>query len=231
MKNLNLYAQEYLYRKIGSDCIPFSEINIELDNPILENLNTYETDKLKAKIKKEFPDCIIENPSKNIGSISISRHGLSIYGISPENKKFKHLIEFYGYHISDNGEDWCLIVPIKSDDATEYCRDNYFQFYHFTKKKNKDSILKNGIRCRGEENEYRTFPARVYLYSTINQIDDKMMQIAQEVTGTSLSNISVIKIKMPLNTHIKFYHDDGMPKGAVYCYANIPSKWCKEINI
>lgn len=237
MIKLDSYILEYIYRKIGSDCIDLTQLNINSDNPILENLNTHSTDLLTKKIKANWPNIEISNPSQYVHSKSTIRHGLSVKNIfnGDDKEKFKHLIEFFGYHISKNDDGWLLIVPVKSDDATEYCRKNYFQFYHFTKKSNIQSILKNGIRCKGEENTYRTFPSRVYLYSSklpLINIDDEILQFAKDVVGvSSINDIGVIKVKVPMQSHIKFYHDDGMPEGAVFCYCNIPSKWCKEVSI
>ena len=234
MIKLNSYVLEYIYKKIGSDCIDITQLNINSDNPILENLNTYSADLLSKKIKENWPNIEIANPSQNVHSKSTIRHRLSVKNIFNDNdkEKFKHLIEFFGYHISKNDNGWLLIVPVKSDDATEYCRKNYFQFYHFTKKSSLQSILKNGIRCRGKENTYRTFPSRVYLYSTLSNINEEILQFAKEVVGvSSINDISVLKVKVPMQSHIKFYHDDGMPEGAVFCYCNIPSKWCKEVSI
>lgn len=203
-------------------------------------------DLVSKKIKENWPNIEIANPLQNVHSKSTIRHELNVKDIfnDDDKEKFKNLIEFFGYHIYKNNNGWLLIVPAKFDDVTEYCRKNHFQFYHFTKKSNIQSILKNGIYCkrnlyktfplpkRKDIHVYKTFPSRVYLYSTLSNINKEILQFAKEVVGVSnINDIGILKVKIPMHSHIKFYHDDGMSEGAVFCYCNILPEWCKEVSI
>lgn len=148
---------------------------------------------------------------------------LSEYDISKDSR-FIDTIEKFGYHISDIEEEpfgfVFFIEPNYTEDMNKYIQDNFFGVvYHITDKKNVDSILKNGLRCKN------TWGAqKLYLFASLSAQKDAK-QIAKTL-GIDFSKYAIIKIDLP--KFISVYKDTRMEKdNCFYTYTSIPPRYIK----
>ncbi len=210
--------------------------NEEEFDPVLENLNTHDTQLLKKKLNGYFGKYIdrIEDYQKKSTD---QKYSIGIYANDKslsENEDFIHLVEFYGYKVSQVDGYWIGIIAVYAESAKSIVQKNHYRFYHFTKKENVKHILKNGLQIR--KGTYREFPERVHLYAEyrpIEDIRDEVEWFAKKVTNrNNLNDIAILKIDLHEKyERISFYKDDGMPdvERAVYCYHNIVPKFMKEV--
>jgi hypothetical protein len=148
-------------------------------------------------------------------------------------KKLNDILFFYNYYNSfsrhiDNKLHY-FIEPYYPKDISEDIRSKHLNIYHFTHKKNIDSILNNGLRCK--KNNYRDFPERIYLYVTDKKIDynDKDILIFIDKTLNTTKDIAIFKIKNINN--ISIYNDTAMIEdNACFTYNNISKLQIKLIN-
>lgn len=230
-------AEEY-FTTIPSSILYRLERGEEVDY-VLENLNTHDTDKLISKLKEKFHD-FISSIYKAKESEGLKKGGIVVWHAASEGipDEFYDVLDFYGYylsmmHITKERKEKLLICPDKADRADDVARENHWQFYHFTKKENVDSILNRGLSIKKSRGgTYREFPERIYLYSTYKKIEDidDVENFMRTVTGINdIKDIAIIKVDLSRH-HLPVYHDDGMEdRNAVYCYNNIPSSLLKEI--
>lgn len=204
-------------------------------DPVLENLNTHDAKLLIKKLNQYFSK-YIEHIEEYKSKESDTKYRIGIYYKDSlyKNEEFVHLVEFYGYKVSQVSSNWIGIIAVYAESAKEIVEKNHYRFYHFTSKKNVHHILKNGLQIR--KGKYREFPERVHLYSEyrpISQIRNEIERFAKKVTNINdLKDIAILKIDLHEKyNRISFYKDDAMfnVKEAVYCYYNIIPKYIKEI--
>ena len=95
------------------------EVFLEEDY-ILDNLNTHDAEKLKSKIsditKVKFEDYSY-GKIKSFSVLCASREeAISL----TENEKFKNLIEFFNYFVSEIIDNRIFIEPVYSEDKSKY---------------------------------------------------------------------------------------------------------------
>ena len=111
------------------------EVYLEEDY-ILENLNTHDTEKLKSKILEianvEFED-YSSGKLKSFSVLCASKEeAISLVG----NEKFKNLIEFFNYFVSEIKDNRIFIEPVYSEDKSKYVfTDCEGICYHITTQK------------------------------------------------------------------------------------------------
>lgn len=209
-----------------------NNIDINIDY-ILEALNSHDVEKLKSKLFQEFNDEYkIEFEDYDNGSFTI-KVNKSNYIYLSNDKKFKKILEFYGYYLSnvDFKTKSLFIEPTYSKivDLNEF----HNICYHFTYTKNVDSILKNGLRCK--KAKYRNFPERIFLYKTNERIfnngklTDKVKEFCDKILNSN-DNISVLKIDFNHVHNIPIYKDTAMKEEeAIFTYHNIPAELIKLV--
>lgn len=104
---------EYKNILIDYFCEFDKEVSLEEDY-ILDNLNTHDAEKLKSKIsyiaKVEFED-YSSGSIKSFSVLCVSKEeALSLV----ENEKFKNLIEFFNYFVSEVEDNRIFVEPVYS---------------------------------------------------------------------------------------------------------------------
>lgn len=254
------YEKKYeaLYNFFGQSLYDLDVLALNKDY-ILEALNSHNKNKLQKAIIKRYSNNYnlkfinLEKDKKfNKTSFQIFLEDVFNYSLSNDNK-FISLLNFYGYYISqkfmitDKNRYlfnsyrlgvYYTISPTWSDNVNNIVYDkNKGVLYHFSPKRNKDSILLNGLRIKSVNNN---IPQRLYCYSYLGNIKQKnnynknIIQFIKDIFSKHdlEKGISVFKINLPYNNiYIDFYTDDIMSdKNAVYTYTNIPSKYIKYID-
>lgn len=150
---------------------------------------------------------------------------MSEYDIS-KDERFANTIEKFGYHISDSEKEpfgfVFFIESNNSEDMSKYIQDNFYGVvYHITDKKNVNSILKNGLRCKN------TWGAqKLYLFASLSVRKDAE-QIA-DMLGIDFSEYAIMKIDLP--KFISVYKDTRMERdNCFYTYTSIPPRYIKCI--
>lgn len=214
------------------------EVSLKEDY-ILDNLNTHDAEKLKSKIsdiaKVEFEDY----SSGSIKSFSVlctsKEDALSLV----ENEKFKNLIEFFNYFVSEIEDNRIFIEPVYSEDKSKYVfNDCKGICYHITTQKRTEKIMRTGLRTK--RSSYREFPSRIYLYATpklslVNDthIKDFVYKIANKLKAEREGGISIIRVNLNkcYNDVMRFYKDTSMEEDeAVFTYNPIPSECLTKLN-
>lgn len=245
------YKQPYLYNietrleemrqyfpAVPSDILYRTMRGEEVDY-VLENLQTHDTSLVMKKIERRY-DYDVERAEEGE---ELKKGGFIVWhdAVDELTDEFYDLLDFYGYYITTyyasirKGKrmEKLVICPAKADRADDVAKENHWQFYHFTKKENVESILNKGLSIKKSRGgEYREFPERIYLYSTYKKIEDidDVENFMRTVTGADdIRDIAIIKVDLSRH-HLPVYHDNGMKdRNAVYCYNNIPSSLLKEI--
>lgn len=214
------------------------EVSIEKDY-ILENLNTHDAEKLKSKILKiskvEFEDY----SSGKLKSFSIlcasKEEAISL----TENEKFKNLIEFFNYFVSQIIDNRIFIEPTYSEDKSKYVfRDCKGNCYHITTQEAAEKIMRTGLRIK--RSNYRKFPSRIYLYATpkLSLVNDKNIKdfvhkIVNKLKVEREGGLAIIKVNLNkcYNDVMRFYKDTSMKEDeAVFTYNNIPTECLTQLN-
>lgn len=214
------------------------EVSIEKDY-ILENLNSHDAEKLKSKILTiadvEFEDY----SSGNLKSFSIlctsKEDALSLL----ENEKFKNLIEFFNYFVSEIKDNRIFVEPVYSEDKSKYVfTDCKGICYHITTKERAEKIMRTGLRMK--RSYYRKFPSRIYLYATpklslLNDthIKDFAYKIVNKLKAKREGGIAVIRVNLNkcYNDVMRFYKDTSMKEDeAIFTYNNIPPECLTKLN-
>lgn len=151
---------------------------------------------------------------------------LSEYDIS-KDERFVSTIEKFWYHISDSEEELFgfvfFIEPNYSEDMSQYIQENFHGVvYHITNKKNVESILRKGLRCKN------TWGAqKLYLFASLS-IRKDAEQIAK-MLNIDFSDCAILKIDLP--EFVSVYKDTKMSKNnCFYSYIAIPSKYIRCID-
>lgn len=200
---------------------------------LYENLLTHDYKKLQYKLKQYYP--YFEFIDYDNGSFYIAASNINEL---KKDDKFRSIVEFYGYTISewtdDKTQKSIFIEPNESKDVTDYIyKECHGICYHVCDNKKLDDIMSSGLRCKN--NSYRSYPKRIYLYGTKEAIleDDDFKQVINKIKspfnrhGYSVLRINLRDSKIPF----RFYKDTAMRQsGAVYTYNNIPKKLIEKIN-
>ena len=214
------------------------EVCLEEDY-ILDNLNTHDSEKLKSKIldiaNVEFEDY----SSGKIQSFSVlcasKEDAISLV----DNEKFKNLIEFFNYFVSEIKDNRIFIEPVYSEDRSKYVfNDCKGICYHVTTNERAEKIMKTGLRTK--RSYYRKFPSRIYLYATpklslVNDthITDFVHKIVNKLKAEREGGISIIRVNLNkcYNDVMRFYKDTSMRENeAVFTYNNIPAECLTKLN-
>ena len=214
------------------------EVNLEEDY-ILDNLNTHDTEKLKSKILEianvEFED-YSSGKLKSFSVLCASKEeALSLV----ENEKFKNLIEFFNYFVSEIEDNRIFIEPIYSEDKSTYVfNDCKGICYHITTQERAEKIMKTGLRMK--RSYYRNFPSRIYLYATpkLSLVNDKHIKdfaqkIVNKLKAEREGGIAIIRVNLNkcYNDIMRFYKDTSMKEDeAVFTYNNIPPECLTKLN-
>ena len=214
------------------------EVSLEKDY-ILDNLNTHDAEKLKSKIleisKVEFEDY----SSGKIKSFSVlcasKEDAISLV----ENEKFKNLIEFFNYFVSEIKDNRIFIEPVYSEDRSNYVfTDCEGICYHITTQKRAEKIMRTGLRIK--RSYYRKFPSRIYLYATpkLSLLKDKNIKdfaykIVNKLIAKREGGIAIIRVNLNkcYNDVMRFYKDTSMKEDeAVFTYNTIPAECLTKLN-
>lgn len=214
------------------------EVCLEKDY-ILDNLNTHDAEKLKSKIldvaNVEFEDY----SSGNLKSFSVlcasKEEAISL----TENEKFKNLIEFFNYFVSEVIDNRIFVEPVYSEDKSKYVfTDCKGICYHITTQERAEKIMRTGLRIK--RSYYRKFPARIYLYATpklslVNDenIKDFAYKIVNKLKAEREGGIAIIRVNLNkcFNDVMRFYKDTSMKENeAVFTYNSIPPECLTQLN-
>lgn len=214
------------------------EVFLEEDY-ILDNLNTHDTEKLKSKIleisKVEFED-YSSGKVKSFSVLCVSREdAISLV----DDEKFKNLIEFFNYFISEVIDNRIFIEPVYSEDKSKYVfTDCKGICYHITTNERVEKIMKTGLRIK--RSYYRKFPSRIYLYATPKlslandkNIKDFAYKIVNKLKAEREGGIAIIRVNLNkcYNDVMRFYKDTSMKEDeAVFTYNNIPPECLSKLN-
>lgn len=214
------------------------EVYLEEDY-ILENLNTHDTEKLKSKILEianvEFED-YSSGKLKSFSVLCASKEeAISLVG----NEKFKNLIEFFNYFVSEIIDNRIFIEPIYSEDKSKYVfNDCKGICYHITTQKCAKEIMRTGLRMK--RSYYRNFPSRIYLYATpkLSLLNDKHIKdfahkIVNKLKAEREGGIAIIRVNLNkcYNDVMRFYKDTSMKEdGVVFTYNNIPPECLTKLD-
>ena len=214
------------------------EVYLEEDY-ILDNLNTHDAEKLKSKIsdiaKVEFDDY----SSGSIKSFSVLCTSKEDAKSLVENEKFKNLIEFFNYFVSEMQDNRIFIEPLYSEDRSKYVfNDCNGICYHVTTHERAEKIMRNGLRIK--RSSYRDFPSRIYLHATpkLSLINDKNIKdfaykIVNKLKAEREGGIAIIKVNLNkcYNDVMRFYKDTSMKEDeAVFTYNSIPAECLTKLN-
>ena len=214
------------------------EVSLEEDY-ILDNLNTHDAEKLKSKIyditKVEFEDYSFGS-IKSFSVLCVSKEDAINL---TENEKFKNLIEFFNYFVSEIKDNRIFIEPIYSEDKSKYVFiDCEGICYHITTQKRAEKIMRTGLRIK--RSSYRDFPSRIYLYATpkLSLLKDKNIKdfahkIVNKLKAKREGGIAIIRVNLNkcYNDVMIFYKDTSMKEDeAVFTYNNIPPECLTKLN-
>lgn len=232
MRTIKEYINDEYNISIDRGCYARCEYENIIDIPDLyyETLKTHDTDLLIKKLNDTYKD--------NISYIKYNGDDIYSFYIVMNNEidtnKLNDILFFYNYIKSFerklNNKVHYFIEPFYPKDISKDVFENHLYIYHFTYKKNIDSILKNGLRCK--KNSYRDFPERIYLYVTnkkINDDKDNVLKFIDKVLRAT-KDIAIFNIK---NMHnIPIYNDTAMEEdNACFTYNNIDKSQVKLLNI
>ena len=150
-----------------------------------------------------------------------------------ENEKFKNLIEFFNYFVSEIEDNRIFIEPLYSEDRSKYVfSDCKGICYHVTTQECAEKIMRTGLRIK--RSSYREFPPRIYLYATpkLSLLNDKNIKdfahkIVNKLKAKREGGIAIIRVNLNkcYNDVMRFYKDTSMKEDeAVFTYNNIPTE-------
>lgn len=209
---------------------------------INEMLLTHDYKKLIKAIQKTYGDIVediayidIQNEDKNTFYIKLEDDSIV------EDDKFKTLLDFFNYFIRNKIKDkrsevygYYCIEPKYSEKISQDILNKYNNLcYHYTTKKNVDSILKNGLRIKRSK-DFR-YPNRIYVV-----LCNRKDVFNPDITSFAKRQISSKKIHdedgiacMQINLNklnVDIYKDTTLPDDEAYfLYNNIPKEYIKEI--
>lgn len=215
----------------------------EYSDNLLEMLSVQNNDKIKEKLLssiKSINNITSESDSK-FGILKLKliygKQNLCIFGKSekdnsladtPEAKKFKEILDFYGYYITlininMLGRYTIYIEPKMTEDDFDEIRKSGGCVWHVTSRKLKTTIKRTGLRPKAGKSivkgGYRYFPERIYFLKNSKDIKNEIKEIAKT---KGLSRYIIVKVdlkehKFPLYKDTAYDTD-----GKVYTYTAIP---------
>ena len=147
-----------------------------------------------------------------------------------ENEKFKNLIEFFNYFVSEIEDNRIFIEPLYSEDRSKYVfSDCKGICYHVTTQECAEKIMRTGLRIK--RSSYREFQPRIYLYATpkLSLLNDKNIKdfahkIVNKLKAKREGGIAIIRVNLNkcYNDVMRFYKDTSMKEDeAVFTYNSI----------
>lgn len=139
--------------------------------------------------------------------------------------------DLYIYTISNHEYVKVTLEPIKSDNVTKYVmRKCGGQIYHITSSKNLDSIMKNGIRMKGEDNSYRFIKNKTYFVVGKNS-EELKKNIQTVIDSKGISDAIILKIDLKKHIYnISFFKDTFYKEcDVVYTYAYFPPTFIDQV--
>lgn len=212
-----------------------------IEDLIQESLKTYNNDTVISKLNKENFSIPIRDirkcsnhSDKEIIQIRADKRIL-------DDEKFKNLIKFFNYTFTgvDNDEEGYLdFEPNAAECVNDYIyKECHNILYHIVKKNRIDSILKSGLRIKGQDiadGGYRNFSPRAFLLAlTPKETNiENFRSICKDMFGTS-SDYSVLKIDFNKSKFFDFYNDPATSMEgkyyAVYTFSTIPPQLIKKV--
>ena len=200
-----------------------------------ENLQSHDWRKLKIQLLKRFGD-LIENietyfdKDSDTTILTVIFHNYWEKFKCISDPEFMNILYFFNYFVTMERNSHIHIEPKYSEDSTSYvygvCKGIV---YHLTKKRNLESVLKNGLRCKGkmeDSGDYRTFPQRIYCLAIDpknTNVRERLEKFAEE---TFDPDEDYVALKINLNgLNINFYRDLAMREysNCYFTYNNIPA--------
>lgn len=167
---------------------------------------------------------------------TINSYAVNEYG------KFKAVGKPYNFPYKYG--EYCVklrIEPIQSENKDNFVFNECEGIvYHLCDKKYLKSILKNGLRMKGEKNTYRIIENKVFFVcgKTNEDLKRSIRRVAASKSFWDWKNnkledkVCILKVsvnKYNIHFYEDTYYDDGEKIGAVYSYAYFPPKMIKEI--
>lgn len=192
-----------------------------------EMLQSHDSMKLMAKLRREYPkyiDIEIDPDTASGGENEIIR----IWGISPRDRKFLNIIQFFNYHVTGRDEDGWIYIEPRYTEKISLPLSSHRCVYHLTPKDNLDSITRRGLRVRSG-NPSRNYPERIYFFTCP---PDQVRIIASRVASAIYpGEDDLVVLKINTNSHhIDFYRDTamgGLMDYSLFAYENIPAEIIK----
>lgn len=146
-------------------------------------------------------------------------------------KKFNYYIAVKPFYSNKFKQHICVIEPKYADIVTDKVHDDYdCILYHFTDKKNVESIMKSGLRLK--KGDYREFENRCFLFGAkTNEELKKCIAYLKNIKST-VKNPVILKVTLDKYYNVDFYQDTMMNSDNgffCYTYAMIPPSWIEDV--
>lgn len=208
---------------------------------ILENLQSHDFGRLKKVLLQEYSDKIRkiiceDDTDKSIAYIYFNDIFVMDKMVK-DDKKFKNILEFYGYFITHTKRNIVIVEPKYTERADSYIYgDCHGIVYHITYKDIAYKIAKTGLRCKAGSDRkgvYREFPKRIYVSaidpSTVNCPIVNILRDISHMLADTVSDKAALKINLT-KIHIPFYADKAMMDEISYfTYNNIPPECIEKV--
>lgn len=218
----------------------------ELYDFTLESLISHNTSDFIKAINKKYPDIDTSKFNEKTKDKFIVMCNDKNQKQLDELKNDKNLLDFFNYFVAydynHNNERIFVLEPTYPEDANKLVEKSHLKLYHICSKSYTDSILKNGLRCRGlklSDNSYSAFPSRIYCLAIpykygSEKFNDELNKFLEE-TGFTKFFVNILEIDLNDRHHDswvqKFYIDGRMDhKYAVFTYHNIPKNYIRKID-
>lgn len=243
------YLNEVYFGNIPDDVLKCYKLD-PLNDLVLENMNTHDSDLFVKKMFEYFPlikkgvdESIRKDDEIRFIEIRIPYHFWNKYLIKRliDSDRFKNFVDFFGYSISKVYKDsGCYCVMFDSKFTKNVNNKVYDEchgiLYHVCTTENATKVISVGLRMKdvGRLKRYRDFPKRVYFHAfppykkNILQNEDYVKQILNFISDSN--QISILKVDVR-NLNINFYEDSAAKRdgfdNAVFAYCNIPPERIK----
>ena len=195
-----------------------------------EMLQSHNSNKLISKLRKEYPKYVnieIDPDTASGGDNEIIR----LRGISPKDKKFLNIIQFFNYCVTGRDNLGWLYIEPRYTEKVILPASSHGCVYHITKRENLESITRRGLRVRSD-NQSRSYPERIYFFTCP---PDQVRSIASKVSRMLyIGDDDLVVLKVNTNSHhIDFYKDTAMGElmdYSLFAYENIPAEIIKVMN-
>lgn len=220
----------------------------EVKDFILENLQTHDWRLLVKALETEFGDQVrFQKTSGNsdkeyLAFQLVGTRDLPVSDIIESFRagKGKDLCNFYGYTVSQLLGNSLQLEPEFPEKAEDFIYgDCYGICYHLAPKRYLESIIENGLRCRGRDSDRRSYPKRIYVFATppgsnyAVRVREGLEQLAA-LLGGNLEDFQPLRIRLGngnMSTWLPFYRDTASFEGCFFTYTNIPASWLKPVDV